>query len=474
MAVLFSTDNDSNFYSLNDSDLSTDVSEDVESFEIGRCVTWVDDHNFEKVALQFPDNLLCVGDQIALAIQFRVKTATVFILADTSYGSCCVDEVAAEHVDSNAIIHFGSACLTPCTRLPVLYIFGRKPIDSDLVVEEFSKHFTDTSEHVIIVYDVIYSHAASGIFDRLKEQYPYLGLSELVIPGDEEPVSEQWFKFSGRKYRVQDHKHFDISDYVVFYVGLEGQTLRNLLMTLNRCKFVVYDPERRKLVPENINVNRALQKRYYLIERARDAHLVGILVGTLGVTGYLDVIHHIKTVAKYAGKKSYTIVVGRLNPEKLANFPEIDVFVIVACTENSIVDSKEFFRPIITPFEFEVACNEARHWTGDYVTDFTQLVPGAVHYTELKADDNEEMRTSMSLVTGKMNRLNTHPEGNDASKMSLLMTDSTVATIHNNAGGEFLLQRSWHGLEQNLGKDEAARVQQGQSGIASGYENEGK
>ena len=61
--------------------------------------------------------------------------ANLFILGDTSYGrfllleclqhsictvdpflynsrSCCVDEVAAEHVQADCIIHFGPACLT--------------------------------------------------------------------------------------------------------------------------------------------------------------------------------------------------------------------------------------------------------------------------------------------------------------------------------------------------------------------------
>jgi diphthamide biosynthesis protein 2 len=39
-------------------------------------------------------------------------------------------------------------------------------------------------------------------------------------------------------------------------------------------------------------------------------------------------------------KKCYTISVGKLNPAKLANFMEIECFVIVACPENSIVESK--------------------------------------------------------------------------------------------------------------------------------------
>ena len=47
----------------------------------------------------------------------------IFILGDTSYGmskhlisyiigACCVDEVAAEHVNCDVVIHFGRACLS--------------------------------------------------------------------------------------------------------------------------------------------------------------------------------------------------------------------------------------------------------------------------------------------------------------------------------------------------------------------------
>lgn len=41
-----------------------------------------------------------------------------------------------------------------------------------------------------------------------------------------------------------------------------------------------------------------------------------------------------------AGKKSYTISVGRLNPAKLANFAEVECFVLVGCAEGGVVDSK--------------------------------------------------------------------------------------------------------------------------------------
>ena len=35
------------------------------------------------------------------------------MLGDTSYGECCVDEVAAQHLNADAVIHFGHTCLTP-------------------------------------------------------------------------------------------------------------------------------------------------------------------------------------------------------------------------------------------------------------------------------------------------------------------------------------------------------------------------
>ncbi|RIB17975.1 hypothetical protein C2G38_2086957 [Gigaspora rosea] len=45
---------------------------------------------------------------------------------------------------------------------------------------------------------------------------------------------------------------------------------------------------------------------------------------------------------------------GKLNAAKMANFMEIDC---VSCPANSLLDSKEFYRPIVTPFELEIALN---------------------------------------------------------------------------------------------------------------------
>lgn len=179
---------------------------------------------------------------------------------------------------------------------------------------------------------------------------------------------------SGREFSLPTD--LDVENYSIFYIGAESLTLKNLMMSLNKCPFYTYDPETRTNRRETLNVNKLLMKRYYMIERAKDAGIVGILVGTLGVAKYLDIVGHLKRIMKKAGKKYYTFAVGKLNVAKLANFMEVQAYVLVACQENTLIDSKEFYQPVVTPFEMEIACNQAREWTGDYTTDFHDILPG--------------------------------------------------------------------------------------------------
>ena len=41
-------------------------------------------------------------------------TVRIAVLGDTSYGSTCVDEVAAQHIGADVIVHYGPASVAPC------------------------------------------------------------------------------------------------------------------------------------------------------------------------------------------------------------------------------------------------------------------------------------------------------------------------------------------------------------------------
>lgn len=54
----------------------------------------------------------------------------------------------------------------------------------------------------------------------------------------------------------------------------------------------------------------------------------------------MNIIEHLKKIITLSGRKWYLFVMGKLNVAKMANFMEIDCYVLVACPENSLIDSK--------------------------------------------------------------------------------------------------------------------------------------
>jgi len=100
-------------------------------------------------------------------------------------------------------------------------------------------------------------------------------------------VSEhcETYYFGGRYFSItkDEGELSSLPHYSFLYIGTEGRTLNNLMMTFNRSKFHSYDPFRRLMRLETMQVNRALMRRYYLVQQAKDVELIGIIVGTLGV-----------------------------------------------------------------------------------------------------------------------------------------------------------------------------------------------
>ena len=142
--------------------------------------------------------------------------------------------------------------------------------------------------------------------------------------------------------------------------------------------------------------------------------------------------------------------------------------MLVACPENSIFDSKEYLAPVITPFELDVALNEDRDWTGQFIANFSQILPKGKHHVPFRHED----RTDISLISGKVRTTNL--EDSDKIGSALATQETSLSVLHRSGGGEFLLERSWRGLEQKLGETEVKDAVEGKTGIASGYEGEGQ
>ncbi|KEG14130.1 putative diphthamide synthesis protein [Trypanosoma grayi] len=140
---------------------------------------------FRRVALQFPDDLLEDAVAVTQALK-QILTADarcinavadaksreggeqavvkegdtsihLFVVADNTFGSCCPDEITAQHYHGDCIIHFGDACMSRSTRIPVFYV------QDDFHFAAFVGH---SDEQALSVHAVV--RAVTILQERLK------------------------------------------------------------------------------------------------------------------------------------------------------------------------------------------------------------------------------------------------------------------------------------------------------------------
>ncbi|ORY29585.1 diphthamide biosynthesis protein [Neocallimastix californiae] len=445
---------------------------------------------------------------------------------DTSYGSCCVDEVAAEHVNSNLIIHYGHSCLSRTTRIPVKYVFGNFPIDVEHCCESFNNKFSyDKNKPIIVLFDVIYHYKIAEIIKKLREDYEYTNIltPSLEYKNDDLSIENENIMKLDKVDLPKDKK---IEDYCLFYIGGtsskspyssngdENAALTNILITYSQCPSIItYEPCTMRCRDDTYRAGGALMKRYVMVQKVKDSNIIGIVVGTLGVELYQTMIEQIKLLIKACGKKYYLFVMGKINVAKMANFMEIDSFVYIACPENTLMDSREFFKPIVTPYELMMGlCEEELPWTGKYITKFSSIIPCLCDLVEKEKikqrerlgklaqkvkdeknnedNDYEDEAPHFSMLTGTLKssrpydynavdmHINDHQDSNDEGlasqikELTLLNTTKEIANYMGSAAGEFLAQRSFQGLEQRIGETEVKDIQIGKKGNARGYAHE--
>ncbi|KAI8608632.1 putative diphthamide synthesis protein-domain-containing protein [Chytriomyces sp. MP71] len=476
-----------------------------EQFEIERTAAALRQRGSRSIALQFPDALLGVATDVALRLRARLHDGgDVFVLGDTTFGECCVDEVAAEHVRADVVVHFGRACLSRpvsvhrTARIPALYVFGRPPVDLGKCVDGFKGLAPDTAIPILLMFDAVYSWASLDVAHALKTA----GYNDLVVEsifsGFDNSVADVSTSL-GRSYFIPDGRN--LVDYTLFYIGGESLTLTNLLMTHSGNRVFSFDPTSNITREESSAVNQLLRRRYVMVQKAKDADVIGIVVGTLGVVSYLPLINHLKKLITASGKKPYLIAVGKPSPAKLGNFLEIQAFVLVACPENTLVDSREFMQPIVTPFELEMALVPGRQWGADaYQTDLAKLAARIAEEAEEMdkrraggAEDGvegtEDDEPHFSLMTGgyKSRKQYGAPAAavpSQEDEEEIVAADGTVQIrrkagavskfVMNSAAGEFLnMNRSFKGLEVKLGETAVEKAGEGRVGVASGYVEEG-
>jgi diphthamide biosynthesis protein 2 len=537
------------------------------TYEIERTVREIKQGRWQRIALQFPDDQLVDAPKVFEALSRGLKSQIypgktgangvdldkealvttaptqsteelsvssgasqqekrLYILADTSYGACCVDEVAAKHVDADVVVHYGRACLSPTARLPVIHVFTHRPLPLDTVVLAFKEAFPAPAQRIILMADVIYTNHLPRIFELLKMQGYFNLYMASIVHDPSSPLPNRTVPPS-----VEDDRG-SLLNWQLFHIA---EPPSSLLLTLSSrlAGIHIFPIANPSSIPSSksflASTSIQLRRRYALLTSLSTVSIFGILINTLSVKNYLDVVQHVQAQILAAGKKSYTFVVGKVNAAKVANFSEVGGWVVIGCWESSLVESKDFWKPLITPFELAIALkgDEERIWTGEWRGDFQGILDEANRDERVippgNGTEKHEVRDShLEDSVGDGGDLDSEPEsmppefdlrsgryvthsrpmqsGMKSDLRSLSKPNGTANTLIKRVNGdlasvggevspaaEFLRsKRTWKGLgsdfeiayETGAGVEvQGASIEQGRSGIARGYtvgEEDGK
>ncbi|KAL5107111.1 2 3-amino-3-carboxypropyl histidine synthase subunit 2 [Taenia crassiceps] len=448
-------------------------------FDLEEVVNFIENNGYSRVGLQFPSDLLCFSIDVYDELSKRTSAA-IAILGDTPYSSCCVDELAGKRWGVDAVIHFGNACLSESTgEVGVFYAFGDFPcpsIDDNVVkigskIAEYISHYDGST---LFFYDFRYRNTAKNLAVYLASEGIDLAFSEPALPGLDTTADPSSFIHAGRIFRRSNRSD---SFRCLLYLGECDSAFYSILVSLKDAyaiNAITIDPKTGLVAPAPKSASAFLRRRYFLMEKVKSAKRIGILMGTLSLSRYRDIVARLKRLLQNANKPYTTLVVGRINETKLMNLPDLDAFVLVACPQTVVFDDPSLLVPIVTPFELECVLHDLsrggealtehpRRWNGlwlplDFAADILDpesaifapedsVVP--TRDSEEKIEKVEEVSKEGALVA------------RDSANWSLALTFEGLLSG---------TRDSWHGLDPALGQTPPlTSVQRGRTGLPTNY-----
>lgn len=319
-------------------------------------------NNYTEVGLEFASPfLMSKSNRVVLAMRQILSKESrepvhIRILSDSF---CCIGETSAERLCLQCVIHFGSTCSTPVTCTDSFAVFHVPPPQIppslyDHIVTGLIEVISTTTD-VVLVLDKEYATLENSLSQTLCEKIDNLNIKILVQKEEEENSIFSDCCFAGWFF---DREVCNKS--LVIYVGDYEDSGIAIAHSIPWAQFAHYSPLGVDFSGEFIippSRMRLIMKRSRPIDEVKFADKIGILVAS---PSFLSVALKIEQLIKESGKIPYLISMGsRINEYKLANFPDIEAFVLVACPLTiSFVDSRRFQVPVLSACELVYALKE--------------------------------------------------------------------------------------------------------------------
>jgi 2-(3-amino-3-carboxypropyl)histidine synthase len=326
------------------------------NFELPKTIWRIKQASARRVALQFPEGLLIFACPIADILQEFAGVETV-VMGDVTYGACCIDDFTARALGADFLVHYGHSCLVPIdvTAMDVLYVFVDIRIDLLHFVETVRFNFPPATS-LALVSTIQFSTSLQAAKRELEKDY------QIIIP-QSRPLSP------GEILGCTSPKLPASQAQALIYLGDGRFHLESIMISNPDLPAYKYDPYSKEFTIEKYQTQEMHRIRRGEIEKAQRAKKWGVILGALGRQGSPNVLQHIETKLKQKALPYIVVLLSEIFPSKLALFQDVDAWIQIACPRLSIDWGYAFDKPLLNPYEAEVALGGA-DWQAVYPMDF--------------------------------------------------------------------------------------------------------
>jgi 2-(3-amino-3-carboxypropyl)histidine synthase len=293
-----------------------------------------------RIALQFPEGLKRRSAEVIAAL--KDAGFEVIVSGDPCYGAC---DLALETLGSaDVLVHFGHA---PVDERPQV-IFEPWNVAFDVAVLENALPFLKGNTIVLVT---TVQHA--NLIPAMKTFLFSKGITAIVAGGSgRTPIPGQVLgcSFAAAKVSAADG---------ILFVGT-GLFHPTGIALASSTQVTALDPLTG--TAQDVSGDLLLRRRFAVVERARGARTVGIIVSTKSGQRRMELARHLVSLSKDA----VIVTMREVNPDELLNLG-FDCYVNTACPRLAYDDQVRFPVPVLSPQEFEILCG-TRTWE-DYAID---------------------------------------------------------------------------------------------------------
>lgn len=296
----------------------------------------ISERNPRSVALDGPDGILKKIQNCAEKVRDEFNIP-VYIIGDTSWGSCDLNMHAAEMLGVDILFNIGHTISMESFGNKVIMVDAFDDIDFSKIARKCAVELKKKNFKIISLATISQYIRSMQDVKEIFESHGY----EVVIGRGKGHLND------GQVFGCEFYPVYDTKDHVDAYLFL-GQSIfhsASIAIVTQKPTFML-DPYFNEY-SEISDIARKLEKKAILaVYKAQDAETIGIIIGLKeGQFAKIKALE-LKRLLEEAGKKILLIAMTEITDERLLSFEGIDAFIQVACPR--IGTDNHFHKPVLS------------------------------------------------------------------------------------------------------------------------------